>query len=850
MEIVIYATKDGLRTLYTTNDDLAYLIAEEKRSGSNNDNSLGQSIYAISFITGGTVYTKYTIVKDALRSNALGFIAFSLFIENKKSLKGEDVESILDELSNEYSEKYIINSYLNRGEKNLIREDWNFINDILRKYNELDKGQKDKEFHSGTKEAAFIYYNNEIPLREYFDKPLQEEYIEYKQVFFINFNLKGSQNNPLNILSNSGKELEGIDLKNEYYYLNNYNRSKGITIIANGKDRSEGKNNNSIRAKWQVEINYSKDERCFEPIQAKGTLSNPDSEIYKYLEVKNNQINIKYDAFNNPKTKSISIEIKDRKGNFIENADIGIGSKPTEKIQGHKYETTFSGEDLIKRYDILVKKGFFTGKIDFIPINQIGNIILELQEHKNVTFLVKDGKGLVFDYNIEVRYQQGGLFSTSKELEFIGEDIDKLYDITIVSNKHERKTFSFCPTKDENPKHVELQNRQSIDYQKEKEYELVINNKFGKRSYKNKPIGKYVKSEPEFGCDPKFGYKFSKWKHQEHSSIDYDGHYEAIFTELWYHKIPKWSILISLVVIGIITIFFMLNPSRTSDSKISKIDSEQITNYIEGDSLLLYKLNEFKYDLELHKPEVKEINSGLLSWFMGSEKQLDSTALMNWRNDTLNINEAINKRNLLNDKDFKKLKKLHFSSKQNNLIEAINKIDSTKYKDISKRLVNLDDKTLVEIVNGLNEILKPEKVLKVDDSKVQKTGGSSEIPPINKVEQKKTEHEPQPQKSSTKNDEIIQYLKGRELNKNKLEGYKQLTNDIYLKNSIDLILKIWKLDGNDDNTYLSIHQSCNKNKFLRDSELNRTLKKINKETANYAGLPSATDIIKILNRKQ
>lgn len=850
MDIVIHATKDGYRTLFTTDDELAYSIAKDVRSGANNDSSLGNFVHAIFFTEKGCVFTKYIIVKDTQRSNALGFIAFSLFIQNEKSLKGEDVESILDELSNKYSEKYIINSYLNRGEKNLIREDWNFINDILRKYNELDKGQKDKEFQSGIKEAAFIYYNNEVPLREYFDKPLQDEYIEYKQVFFIKTDLKGSQKNPLNILSNSGTELESIDLKNEYYYLNNYNRSKGITIIANGKIVKDGKNNNCIRAKWQVEINYSKDERCFEPIQAKGTLSNPDSEIYKYLEEKNNQIYIKYDAFNNPKpkTKSISIEIKDRKGNFIENADIGIGSKPTEKIQGHKYETTFSGEDLIKRYDILVKKGFFTGKIGFIPIDQIGNIILELQEHKNVTFLVKDGKGLVFDYNIEVRNQQGGLFSTCKELEFIGEDIDKLYDITIVSNKHERKTFSFCPTKDENPKHVELQNRQFIDYQKEKAYELIVNDKFGKRSFKNKPINTYVHSKPNFGCDPKFGYEFIEWKLQEKTSNDYDGYFEAIFKELWYNKIPKWSVLISIVV-GIITIFFMLNPSRTSNSKISKIDSEQITNYIEGDSLLLNKLNDYKKDLELHMPEVIEINK-YKRWLMGSEKQLDSTALMNWRNDTLNINEAINKRNLLNDKDFKKLKKLNFSSKQNNLIEAINKIDSTKYKDISKRLGNLDDKTLVEIVNALNEILKPEKVLKVDDSKVQKTGESSEIPPINKVEQKKTEHEPQPQKSSTKNDEIIQYLKGPELNKNKLEGYKQLTNDIYLKNSIDLILKIWKLDGNDDNTYLSIHQSCNKNKFLRDSELNRTLKKINKETANYAGLPSATDIIKILNRKQ
>jgi hypothetical protein len=831
MDIVIHATKDGYRTLFTTDDELAYLIAKDVRSGANNDSSLGNFVHAVFFTEKGCVFTKYIIVKDTQRSNALGFIAFSIFVNNNKSLKGEDVVSILDELSNKYSDKYIINSYLNRGEKNLIREDWNFINDILRKYNELDKGQKDKEFHSGIKEAAFIYYNNEVPLREYFDKPLQEDYIVYKQVFFINTDLKGSQKNPLNILSNSGKELEGIDLKNEYYYLNNYNRSKGITIIANGKDRSDGKNNNSIRAKWQVEINYSKDERCFEPIQAKGTLSNPDSEIYKYLEVKNNQINIKYDAFNNPnpKTKSISIEIKDRKGNFIENADIGIGSKPTEKIQGHKYETTFSGEDLIKRYDILVKKGFFTGKIDFMPINQIGNIILELQEHKNVTFLVKDGKGLVFDYNIEVRYQQGGLFSTSKELEFIGEDIDKLYDITIVSNKHERKTFSFCPTKDENPKHVELQNRQFIDYQKEKAYELIVNDKFGKRSFKNKPINTYVHSKPNFGCDPKFGYEFIEWKQQEKTSNDYNGYFEAIFKELWYHKIPKWSILISLVVIGIITIFFMLNPSRTSDSKISKIDSEQITNYIEGDSLLLYKLNEFKYDLELHKPEVKEINSGLLSWFMGSEKQLDSTALTNWRNDTLNINEAINKRNLLNDKDFKKLKKLNFSSNQNNLIEVINKIDSTKYKDFSKVLGNVSDKTLSEIAVDIKSALKPKEpiIKKPQKSDKETVGIGNKIVPTIPINEKPKPASVKPVKpivvdspDKNKNIEISNKLKGVSISVDELNNFKD--ENPKFKNSIQLYIDfLVKVQNNNDQKqdYDNLLKKVKADDILKNSEL-------------------------------
>ena len=107
MDIVIHATKDGYRILYTTNEDLSFFIAKDMRSGANNDSSLGKSAYAMAFTASGTVYTKYTIVKDSQRSNALGNIAFSVFFNNDKSLSGEQIICLLEELSNEYSNKYI-----------------------------------------------------------------------------------------------------------------------------------------------------------------------------------------------------------------------------------------------------------------------------------------------------------------------------------------------------------------------------------------------------------------------------------------------------------------------------------------------------------------------------------------------------------------------------------------------------------------------------------------------------------------------------------------------------------------------------------------------------------------------
>lgn len=858
MDIVIHATKDGHRTLFSTNEEIVSSIEKDVRIGSNDDTSLGQSVYALVFIAQGTVFTKYTIVKDTERHSGLGFIAYALFINFNKTLKGGQIINLLNDLSENYAEKYIKKNYLNRGEKTPIKQEWDFVDDILIKYKEQDNTQKNDELQSGTKDAPFVCYKDEFELREYFDKPFQEEYCDFKQVYFINENLKGELKNPLTVLSNSGEELKDIDLKNEYYYLNNYNPSKGIKIIAKGKERTDRKNNNCIRAKWQVEISYSKDERCYWPIQPQiGSLSNPDSEIYKYLEIKNNQISINYDAFNNPKPKikTITFEIKDRNGNFIEDAQIQINNKISENLNGHRHECKFIGEDLIKPFYISVNKGNFSGKTDLIPIDVIGIKDIILQEHVKVTFLIKDDNGDVFDYNIQIRNQKGDLISTSKEFELIGEDIDKTYNITIMSNKHEIKEISYNPANDENPKQVKLHIKQLSDYQKDKKYELIINDKFGKRTFNNKKIHQYVNSKPDFGCDPKFGYKFSEWKQQEKSSTDYDGYFEAVFIELWYNKIPKWGWIVSSITIVIFAGFVLTQKPTGHETTKTYKSSIKIQNYLEGDDFLLDTLKKYKNDLETQKPEVTEKNSGLLDWFMWNEKQKDSTALMIWRKDTTKINEAIKKRELLNNKDFSKLLELKYSTKQQNLIKAVMNIDSTKYQDIYKLLGDVSDKKLSAIAYKINEILEKEQSVKdkkvLDITKNDQPEPIIETPPAKTVK-KSQDETPQQQTDKKlfieKNNEIIKYIKGSELKKDRLEDYKKSTTDNSLRNSIDLILKIWKLDGNDNNTYHSIQQLCNNNKFLKESELNTVLKNI-KETADYAGLSKSEDILKKLKKK-
>lgn len=105
--------------------------------------------------------------------------------------KGVDVKSLLDKLSRYYIDNYVIDNNLNRGESILINENWEFVQNILSRYKEVDKSVKEEMFVAGTKDPAFHYYKSNNELIELFDKPFQEEYIDFKQIYFIDYNLRG-----------------------------------------------------------------------------------------------------------------------------------------------------------------------------------------------------------------------------------------------------------------------------------------------------------------------------------------------------------------------------------------------------------------------------------------------------------------------------------------------------------------------------------------------------------------------------------------------------------------------------------------------------------------------------------
>ncbi len=758
MDIVVHGTKGGCE-----------IFTPKKMSGlfdaglGEGVAALGQQAYAISFKDNNIIFSKYEIIKDVRGDKRTGFVAYSLFLPNNKKLSGIDIKTLLDKVSGEYRQRYIVDNNLND-----VREDWSFLDSISNEY--------DAKLHavssyienpqSGSKEAAFVYYpyinksslqNNEntFDLEDIFDSPSQEEYFDYKQVIFVKEELRNKIENPLNALRNSGVEIANIDLDNSYYYLNNYNRNKGVIITANGKIRSEGKNNNFIRAKWQVEIKYSKDEQCYFPIEAKGTLSKVDSEIFKYLEIKDRNVIINYDAFNDPypKAKTVFLEVKDHKGDPANDAEITCINSYSNGFKNiSNKEIKFEGDELKVRWSVSARKGndLIAKPVHFIPIDCNASIQINLQETQ--------------------------------------------YDSI----------------------------NQWGNTNKEKKYYLKIDEKFGKRSNNGRTIGEYQYNYPQFGCDPRFGYKFTKWEpYQAMAYKGCDGYYEAIFKELWFHKIPKWAWIAGCISLTLMAALILtLVPFSSDNLKSLKLTSDQISNYIEGDTLFLNRLESYKVDWEKQKPEVSNEDGGILGIFSNKGEQTDSAKYKEWDEISHSIDIAITKRKLIKEANFIELNNLSYYPLQKNFKTAIEKIISIKNEDVRNQIGDVSNLPLNQIANSINAFLT--RIDSVQAEKLKNKGDVERgISQNETVLAKHSENSNQKQKVGTDiRSEITDYLRGSELKKEKLESYKSQTQNPNLKKSIDLALKFWKLDNKLNNSYASFKKELENDNILKESALN------------------------------
>ena len=215
MKLFIQGRKDGYKVLYPKPTPSEFFqFAGDLRPDGNNNQLLGKSFYTLAFAPGGHIFTKRLIIQDVQRQG-LGNIGFSLFIPAQKKMPGEQVIALLDELVKSYTLNYCPDYYLD-----FVQEDWVIFENIVSKYHVYLKNnfQEELENHpQGTEDPAYLYYSDVLELQRFFDAPAQEEYAQFKQVFFIDKSLESQSNNPLKtIRHNSNGNLTGkIDLNNQ-----------------------------------------------------------------------------------------------------------------------------------------------------------------------------------------------------------------------------------------------------------------------------------------------------------------------------------------------------------------------------------------------------------------------------------------------------------------------------------------------------------------------------------------------------------------------------------------------------------------------------------------------------------
>ncbi|MDR2027374.1 MAG: hypothetical protein LBQ01_07440, partial [Prevotellaceae bacterium] len=301
MELVVHGTKGGYKLLYST-PGIPQAVARDVRPDTGSEKAIGQPAYSLSFITEGSIFTRYTIVRDMLRGMATGNIAFSILLRNNERLPGEKIKPLLDEIAAWYT-KYIPGNNLGN-----VHEDWSFVNGILNRYkNFVVPAGNTVPPQSGAKDAAFIYISSDEELYKYFDTaPFQEEYTAYKQILFINRSLKGSDKNPLNALRHSEDELTGkIDPENLFYRLRGFNGTayKDVSIeIRNSKNQALNDKDKIFR-KETVSVTYSK--KFFRTVRETGRLSDENIRRYLIVDDKNKQIEARKDVSLEPETKTL-----------------------------------------------------------------------------------------------------------------------------------------------------------------------------------------------------------------------------------------------------------------------------------------------------------------------------------------------------------------------------------------------------------------------------------------------------------------------------------------------------------------------------------------------------------------
>jgi len=363
MEVIVHGTKGGYKVLYQTPNAPFSIARDVRRIDRNDGSTVGQTAYSIAFSNNGCVYTKYVIVRDILRE-AVGNIAFSVYIPNNKKIKGNDVKTLLDQLSGTYCQAYVVDG--NLGTKH---EDWTFCKALVNQYENLLHPVWSEDVETilqGVNDAAFIHYNSNDELIKYLDAPYQQEYRDYIQVFFVQ-----KDSNPLNALKHDpASNLTGkIDLDSYKLIFNGENAGGlAIKVWAQGDEKSRG---DKIRKSDILTISFRQQYR--KPEKCKGTWEEIKQQHPDKIEIDDENRSVRIHSIQLlPESKTVTITVIDH-----------FSQKPIKNVQIFCYVHNFWKE--IKNNQLLLEGDEIGGySLLFVVKADKADGYESFQEHRNL----------------------------------------------------------------------------------------------------------------------------------------------------------------------------------------------------------------------------------------------------------------------------------------------------------------------------------------------------------------------------------------------------------------------------------------------------------------------------------
>ena len=817
MDILVHGTKGG-RQIFTPKK-LGGLI--DVNSDASKASAVGQEAFAIRFVEKAIIFSKYKIIRDVRGDKRTGFLGFSLFLPNNTRLNGIDIISILDKASDEYCKKYIPENDNNLKD---VKEEWAFLDRIQDEYKIklLTVSVEDIEILvSGIKDDAFIYYENDEKLQKYFDAPCQDEYRQYRQVLFVKEELKEKPENPLNALRHSDDNLTAkIDLENPTYKLIFNEKTKDrvrINVKVNDLTRS---NHSKFRRKDKLEISWSK--LYCDTVNKRGSCSEIGNE---FLEVNpsSRTVTIK-DISLNAQTKRVTFNIKDWKGNPVDDAKIICKSDIFEKNIENNNQISLEGEDLGKRWIVSANNNRLLSENRLINFEEefpgdTATIDIILNKHE-LKITVHEGS------------KDGDIIKSYKinKTEFIDNEIEKSHTIFVESRDFESYSFDYNPLESEIDKHVFLKRKQVVNTLKTLHSYDVSAGMHG--TFKN---GNSYISNDKNGKDvigqiiPNKGYKFIRFELQSGTLVAQYGKKNK------FYKTPEFiigTIVGGIIIFMCIGIWMFFNEKKEDHFEQPQLnDYQYIKAYIKGNSLILDTLTSYK----------KAIGKG-------------PTEIIN------SLDSAIKKRQFINNWNFDSIKTIQYYPAQQKFDSAIKKIESSLYETVKNRLSDVSELTLNQIVDTINTILTLKKKITENKSdrndddliekKVEKEDSKGKIKKTEtqpaSPEQKKEEKIVTLPANSNATIDIKEELQSGSVSKKELQNWKDSGMDKY-KKSINLYLQFWDLvlSGNNQfDHFEKLLKDVKKDPVLLNSELMIFLYDISKNSKSF-GNTYQDNIIKV-----